>query len=99
MLLILDQCTQSLSLLCLTTHRPALLLMQVCEGDAYMQYLLYNHNYLVAEFPPPSKKKLFEVGKHDKENRRFSRLSTVHDKDTYIMDSLCKIMTTNCDTK
>ena len=56
MLLILDQCTQSLSLLCLTTHRPALLLMQVCEGDAYMQYLLYNHNYLVAEFPPPQKK-------------------------------------------
>jgi hypothetical protein len=46
--------------------------MQVCEGDAYMQHLLYNQSYLVAELAPPSKK--IEVGKHDKENWGFSRL-------------------------
>ena len=70
--------------------------MQACEGDAYMQHLLHKHSYLVAEFHPPPQKKTFEVGKHDKENRRFSRLwrkqicqSRVHDKATYRMDSLC----------
>jgi hypothetical protein len=45
--------------------------MQVCEGEGYMQHLLYNQSYFVAEI---KKKKTFKVGKHDKENRRFSRL-------------------------
>jgi len=36
--------------------------MQVGDGDGYMQRLLYNQSYLVAEL---KKKKTFEVDKHD----------------------------------